>query len=269
VVVCGVGYAGSQTPLYVPEIKKELEEEDADCTILMMHCGVGPYSYGMGDGISLDEIMELKGVVDYLALGHYHTKFELDGWIYNPGSLETVSLSEKGPKGFYHFCDGEVKFVEISVRKIERIVVDVGDAKSPDELYQIVRRVCEGVDGNDAIVSLTLTGNLRFSINSLSLKRVKEIVKERLNPLYVDVSLKRHLAPTPVYRAKSGIKNVERDVIEAIVRSDARYSVWSKSLSELLIDVKGTAAKGDIDRAYETLEKAFRMMEEKHADSGD
>jgi DNA repair protein SbcD/Mre11 len=42
--------------------------------------------------------------VDYLALGHIHKHYALEGWIFNPGSLEANSTSgnqEQNPRGVY------------------------------------------------------------------------------------------------------------------------------------------------------------------------
>ncbi len=45
---------------------------------------------------------ELKSLVDYLALGHTHKRFEIDGWAFNPGSLEACSIDEyREERGLY------------------------------------------------------------------------------------------------------------------------------------------------------------------------
>jgi len=49
--------------------------------------------YGVVGEVTYEDLCQLKGVVDYLALGHYHSNYEIDDWAYNPGSPDTCSVS--------------------------------------------------------------------------------------------------------------------------------------------------------------------------------
>ena len=52
----------------------------------MMHAGVqGKMKYGVMGEVTYEDLYPLKEVVDYLALGHYHSAYDIDGWVYNPG----------------------------------------------------------------------------------------------------------------------------------------------------------------------------------------
>src|SRR5919199_1465160 len=47
-----------------------------------------------GGFLPVAKLKELKQLVNYLALGHTHKRFDLDGWAFNPGSLEPTSIDE-------------------------------------------------------------------------------------------------------------------------------------------------------------------------------
>src|SRR5262249_13036197 len=62
--------------------------------IMMLHTDVEGQLTRPIPALPVEKILELKSYVDYLALGHTHKNFEIDGWIYNPGSLEACSVDE-------------------------------------------------------------------------------------------------------------------------------------------------------------------------------
>ncbi len=104
-VIYGVSYFGSSTPELYPLIKREIEEEEDKFVILMMHFGIeGEDKRKKGYQVS-KSLKELHKKVDYLALGHFHKRYERpkgNPWIYNPGSLEVNEITEhKEERGIF------------------------------------------------------------------------------------------------------------------------------------------------------------------------
>ena len=108
VVIAGLGFLGHSIEEYHRQAAEQLPEDAF--VILLSHAMVSPDEQTLEYGcIAYDDLEPLRERVGYLALGHRHTRVglegELDGWVFNPGSLEYVnSLDYRLPaelRGFY------------------------------------------------------------------------------------------------------------------------------------------------------------------------
>ena len=108
VVIAGLGFLGHSIEEYHRQAAEQLPEDAF--VILLSHAMVSPDEQTLEYGcIAYDDLAPLRERVGYLALGHRHTRVglegEMDGWIFNPGSLEYVnSLDYRLPaelRGFY------------------------------------------------------------------------------------------------------------------------------------------------------------------------
>lgn len=190
--VFGTRWLGSSITRSIPQIAQEIaSEKGADYTVLMMHCGLEGASVKANGEVSMTAVMQLKGMVDYLALGHYHIPFERDGWIYNPGSPEMVSLGDiTDVRGFYHTTDKGTSFVPISTRPLFEVSVNSKGLSSPEQLYDKVRestleRVKRAEPNEKPIVVLNIEGALEFSHSALSTPRLIEAAESACDALVV------------------------------------------------------------------------------------
>jgi DNA repair exonuclease SbcCD nuclease subunit len=106
--------------------------------------------------------------IDYLALGHIHTPYIIDGWIYNPGSIERTSVNDK-VGGFYFYKDGDVSFTEFDVRPTYRMEVNVtnmDEEKIIKEIKNFVRKIPKP---DISILQIKFSGRMNniFSAKSL------------------------------------------------------------------------------------------------------
>jgi len=192
-------YLGSSTTSEIPKIAKEIKQISAaqgeKYTILMMHFGMeGQMGQDTSGEIPNSSVMPLKDAVNYLALGHYHTKYELNEWIFNPGSVEMISMNEYDqPKGFYHVRDSGPKFIPQMTRPVRRIKLDMSGVTTPDELYSKVSSKIESERTlqQDALVELILFGDMGFPKSNVNLERIKDLVIKQFNPLWSDVKIMR------------------------------------------------------------------------------
>jgi len=95
--IYGFGYLGAATKRRISELSASLIRDNA-INIGILHAGVEGVIANMHGTIPENALRPFKEKLDYLALGHIHKRFEIENWVFNPGSLENWSLDESGPK---------------------------------------------------------------------------------------------------------------------------------------------------------------------------
>lgn len=271
--IFGVRYLGSNTlstiPVIADEIRKINSENGEKYTILMMHFGIeGQIKQAAAGEIPYNALLPLKEVVDYLALGHYHTQYELDGWIFNPGSVEMISMNEYGlPKGFYHVKNGGKKLISPLTRPVRRIRIDIGNFNSPEELYKgldhALKRQSPVQSSADPLVELILYGEMNFPKSDVDTDRIKDMVAEEFNPLWSEVKILKSGSQYTIN--ESDVRGLSREQIELRVFSekvklDGRYRDEAGNIVNLMIEVKKMAASGVDESA---IQKEMRWCFEK------
>lgn len=279
--IFGVQYLGAATLQSLPLIAEQIREINRDSevfTVLMMHFGMEGQAGGEVAGeIPYNALLPLRGCVDYLALGHYHTQYEYDNWVYNGGSPETLSMSEHGlKKGFYHVSDVGARLVTLPTRPFKRLSIGIDGVKTPQELTLLVQSMLESeppVDGEyQPIVELTLWGNLNFPKKDIQVQSLRGLVSERFDALHVALNIK-HSSDAYTLHADD-IRGMSREQIEAkILREqilqDGRYRAHAEQVVRDVIEVKKLAllraGAGEIIRR---LQESYRYMQDQK-NSGD
>lgn len=91
VTLYGVDWAGYATNARVASLEITPDES---FKILMLHAGLEDHMPRNYPGtISWDVLRSFLGTIDYVALAHIHKPY-CDGWVHQPGSLETVAMDE-------------------------------------------------------------------------------------------------------------------------------------------------------------------------------
>lgn len=269
--IFGVRYLGSSTASVIPQIAEEIkqisEANGEKYTILMMHFGVaGQMRQEVPGEIHYNSLLPLKEAVNYLALGHYHMQYELDGWLFNPGSVEMVAMNEYGlSKGFYHLRDRGARLITPITRPVKRIKLDISSINTPEELYSGIesRLDSEPSAPSDPLIELLLYGSMNFPKPEISTDRIKAILAEKFKPLWSDVKI---LNSSSQYTLNDGdVRGLTREQIElrvfsSRVKLDGRYRDNVEEIVKTMIEVKKMAAAG-IDGNY--IQKELRWCFEK------
>lgn len=95
--IYGFGYLGAATKVRIGELSDSIMCDDA-LNIGILHAGVEGIIANMHGTIPEHALRPFRDKLDYLALGHIHKRFDIDNWVFNPGSLENWSLDESGPR---------------------------------------------------------------------------------------------------------------------------------------------------------------------------
>ncbi|HEX8853367.1 MAG TPA: exonuclease SbcCD subunit D, partial [Pyrinomonadaceae bacterium] len=146
--------------------------------ILMLHTDVeGQLNRPNIPALSVEKLKELRTLVDYVALGHTHKRFELDGWAYNPGSLEACTIDEyREERGLYLVeVDDERRITarhirDYTQRPFQRLWFDVSGATDPQTVHDgaiekvktEARTHLADSDEPAPIIELSLRGHLGF-----------------------------------------------------------------------------------------------------------
>jgi len=247
--IFGMKYLGSGTNSVIPQIAKEIKQISAaqgqKYTILMMHFGIEGHGGQETSGeLPYSSLMPLKDVINYLALGHYHTNYEYDGWLFNPGSLEMISMNEYDqPKGFYHVRDSGAKLITPLTRPVRRIKLEMSGVTTPDELYSKVSSKIESERTlqQDALVELILYGEMGFPKSNVNLERIKDLVIKQFKPLWSDIKIIRSNSKYAV--TVGDLRGLTREQIELfvfsdMVKNDSRYRDHTEEIVKNIVDIK-------------------------------
>lgn len=261
--IFGLGFAGSMTSASIPQIRQEIVDINSrsppERTILMMHAGVsGEMKHGIVGEVCYEDLCQLKGVVDYLALGHYHNAYDIDDWVYNPGCPDTCSIAEYGErKGIYHVTDKGATLVPLSIRKFIVLRVSADRHKTIEPLLEDIKEsLTKAGEYERPVINVIIDGTLNFDRSRLNMHTIAEMVREQMGALHVDVRFDldndefkiADLESDPFDRA-----GIEREVFRKLARSDSILAGNSDIFASALTEVKDLAVRGADEHLLDSL----------------
>ena len=244
--------------------------------ILLLHTDVeGQLNRPNIPALSLERMKELQGLVDYLALGHTHKRFEIEGWAFNPGSLEAVSIDEyKEERGVYLVTVDKKgqphaeHLRDYRQRPFQRLNFDVSGVDSPEAVHEGVmavvhssarRHVAADDDSPAPIIEINLRGHLGFKNSLLDIPRMREEVKKLTGALHVLVtnrSVPVEYAVAAGLDADASRQVRERRIVEDLIARDIRFRARAHEMAALVLEAKRLAL------ADESPEKILDLIEQ-------
>lgn len=211
--VFGLQYRGAYIERELPKVAdgirsvNEAEGEPAG-TVLLAHFGVDDAVPDLGANVAYSALTPLEDVVDYLALGHIHKRFESGSFAYNPGSLEAFDVQEgrwDDEHGYYVVdTDGWGCRHRLSKRRpyytsafdvsgyatFEALRSDFEEhVRDEREALDAVCRRDVHLDGDgnrrDPIVNVRFTGTLLLDHASFDVDALCDLAKDELDALHV------------------------------------------------------------------------------------
>lgn len=231
--------------------------------IMMLHTDVEGQLNRPIPALPVARLDELRSHVRYLALGHTHKKFEIDGWVYNPGSLEACNVDEYfNERGAYLVeTNGDGHRAELKrdyrQRPIIRQSFDVSGYETSTTLFEALlaqldgELAAEGRNDGEAtppVLEVTLRGQLGFASSSLELNRYREEIRGRYNPLLViirNLTMPIELAVGLGLTEQTSRAERERRVIEDLLTREIRYRDHAASLAGLILEAKRLALSSE------------------------
>jgi DNA repair exonuclease SbcCD nuclease subunit len=261
--IFGTHWYGTSANAAVPLLVEALRRAHGDglFNILLLHTDVeGQLNRPNIPALSIERMKELRGLVDYLALGHTHKRFEIEGWAFNPGSLEAVSIDEyREERGVYLIEVDEAHNIHAehlrayTQRPFQRLSYDVSGVVDADAVHEGVMEVV----GNEArrhdpedesspapIIEINLRGHLGFKNSLLDLPRMREEAKRLTGALHVMVtnrSVPVEYAVAAGLDADASRQVRERRIVEDLIARDTRYRNRAHEMAALVLEAKRLA----------------------------
>lgn len=219
--IIGIGYLGSTTSLYLQNIENKIKKSEK-FTVLMLHCAINRLcGEDMGD-INIETIMPLKDIVNYIALGHIHTRYEYNDLCYNPGSIENIRIKDgrkKDKKGYYivkynQNKEKEVLFYKSKQRNIFNKIIKLENNNTIEEIENIIINNNYDIE-KDAILDLTIYGNVSFNPYLINFEHIKQTLIDKYQLLYIEINNLINIINTDDFQDNIiDIKAIEQEAIK-------------------------------------------------------
>ena len=240
-------------PLLIDGIKQHRRE--GAFHILMLHTDVEGHQTHPIPALSIEKLIELKSVTDYVALGHTHMHYVIDNWAFNPGSIEVTNIAEyRETRGVFLVevdDDNNVNATHIQdyrQRPFQRLSFDVtpyADTRQlTSDVLAMVSREARVAEEIEPIVEITLRGQLGFPNSLIESKKIREEAQKLTGALHIrlkNVSLPVEYAVAVDVPEDAGREIVERRVVEDLVVRDKRFKASVGTISDAVIGAKRLA----------------------------
>jgi exonuclease SbcD len=263
--IFGSHWYGASATAAIPILADALRRASVEgCfNILMLHTDVEGQTNRPIPAVPVAKLKELKQLVGYVALGHTHKRFDLDGWAFNPGSLEPTSIDEyKEERGaFLIEVDEEHNVTSTYIndyvqRPFQRLSFDVSGVEDAEAVHAGVMSMIErearthsaDSDSPAPIIEISLRGQLGFKNSLLQINRLRDEAREKTGALHVMI---RNQSVPVEYAVAAGLDaqaprhERERRIIEDLIARDNRYKTRAREMAELVIEAKRQALSNE------------------------
>jgi DNA repair exonuclease SbcCD nuclease subunit len=273
--VYGLPWYGASTARIMESFAEQLAAtrereaaEGVEYRLLLMHTGVEgivPQLHGLPTRAQFEP---LRGLIDYVALGHVHKAYELDDWLYNPGSTETWGAEESAWERGYYVVEIDTEregprhtalHVVNPRRPFLRFTFSVDGLTTPAAFYEQFERFCRNRarESGDAlerepVVDVGLMGVLAFDAASLERPRLEECVREYFKPLVArihdntrDTDFDPFESEGMDGRDRASWAQLEVHIFQELLARDARYLPQASRWARVLAQVKQMALGGE------------------------
>ncbi|MBW4653626.1 MAG: metallophosphoesterase [Kaiparowitsia implicata GSE-PSE-MK54-09C] len=240
-------------------------------TLLMFHHGLEGQIARYQGALRYADLLPLKDAgVDYLALGHIHKNYAMEGWIFNPGSVEANSVEEGGFERGVYLVELSTDGIEAKLqhdyyqRPIVRLRHKVTESQSMDDVEQgAIARIEAAVQNgvipaeNAPIVELRIEGSIGFDRLDLDIRQLKDQLQKLSGALIFLLKFEAEMMEyaSPIADGAERLE-VEREVFRDLLAAHNTYKNRTDELSQGLIHLKEQHLDGrSEDDLYEFLQQ--------------
>lgn len=259
--VLGSHWYGASAPKAIEQIAAAIQELPVgpSHTILLFHHGLEGQIARYAGALRYTEVFPLREAgVDYLALGHIHKNYEVEGWVFNPGSLEANSVEEsRYTRGAYLVeidqtgIRPELK-QDYYQRSMLRLCYTVRGSESLEEVEAgAIAQIQSAIDTGilelelSPIVELRIEGQVGFERLELDTRKLQAQLQQLSNAL---IFLLKYEVDTVTYVSSSpedaGRRQVEQEVFMDLLAANNLYKKRPQELANGLIELKDLQLEG-------------------------
>lgn len=259
--VLGSSWYGTSAPKAIEQIAVAIKSlpPSPGQTILMFHHGLEGQIARYQGALRYPEVLPLhEAGVDYLALGHIHKSYALEGWIFNPGSTEANSVEEANyDRGVYLVeinsagIQAELK-QDYYQRSIVRLKLLANGSESVEDIEQsAVAQVRQAIQqkrlnpDQQPIVELRIEGQVGFDRLELDVRQLQQQLQQLSNALILLVKYEADsLAYASPLTEDASRLQIEREVFLDLLSANNAYKKRSAELTDGLIALKDQQLEG-------------------------
>lgn len=259
--VLGSSWYGTSAPKAIEQIAAALQAlpPGPGQTVMMFHHGLEGQIARYQGALRYTELLPLKQAgVDYLALGHIHKNYEVEGWVFNPGSTEANSIEESSyRRGVYLVEIGpdgiraELK-QDYYQRSIVRLRLTTRGDETAEELeQQAVRQVELAIQQGQIqpaaapVVELRIEGQVGFDRFELDVRQLQQQLQQLSHALLflLKYEVDAVAYATPLSEDANRIQ-IEREVFLDLLTANSSYRKRAAELADGLIALKDLQLDG-------------------------
>ncbi len=270
--VLGSTWYGSSAPKAIAMLAVAMAKipPHAGQTVMLFHHGLEGQIARYQGALRYNDLVPLqKAGVDYLALGHIHKSYSVEGWIFNPGSTEANSVEESSfdRGGYLVDISAEGIHAELKTDYYQRSIVRLAFKTTGQESLEAVEQLAiekveralqkhQIVPEDRPIVELKIDGQVAFDRLDLDVRRLQKQLQERTNAL---IFLLRYNVDSVAYESplsETGSRSqIEQEVFVDLLAAHNHYKNKAGVLAQGLIDLKDLYfGGGSEDEMYDHVE---------------
>ncbi|MBW4468736.1 MAG: DNA repair exonuclease [Pegethrix bostrychoides GSE-TBD4-15B] len=253
--VLGSSWYGSSAPKAIEQIVAALPQlpPSPGQTILMFHHGLEGQIARYQGALRYGEVAPLKQAgIDYLALGHIHKNYEVENWVFNPGSIEANSIEESGFRRGAYLVEISESGIRAELkqdyyqRSVVRLRLTTQGQETVEELEQqaveqIEQAIAQGqLKPADApIVELRIEGSVGFDRLELDVRQLQLQLQQLSGALIflLKYEVDAVAYATPLTEDASRLQ-IEREVFLDLLSANNSYRKRAAELADGMIALK-------------------------------
>jgi len=259
--VLGSNWYGAAAPKSIEQIAAAIEAlpSKATHTLMLFHHGLEGQIARYAGALRYADLLPLKQAgVDYLALGHIHKNYEVEGWIFNPGSVEANSVAESRYERGVYLVEMNGSGVQAELkqdyyqRPIVRLRFTTRGQESLEEVEQgAIATLTQAIQSKqldpaqEPIVELRIEGQVGFDRLDLDVRKLQQQL-QRLSGAIIfllkyEVEAVAYASPLSEEASRT---QIEQEVFMDLLAANNLYKKRSPELAQGLINLKELQLEG-------------------------
>lgn len=277
--VIGSNWYGATAPRAIELLATSIKQlpPGPSHTVLMFHHGLEGQIARYAGALRYTELLPLKEAgVDYLALGHIHKQYAVEGWVFNPGSLEANNVEESRYDRGAYLVELSSQGVEAQLqtdyfqRPITRVELVAKGQESLDQLTEMameraIAAVAQHRGETHPILELKITGQVGFDRLELDTRRLQAAIKAACSALVVLIKydVEDVAYQTPLNDGQNRVE-IEQSIFEDMLTAHRDYKTRATQLARGLTDLKDRQLAGADEIALYGLVETLLDLNELH-----